>query len=426
MTPTAPLRTPTFEPLEARTGLPLKLAMQRLWLTGRILPAGARLIVQHVFRSQENAALEVVYSFPLPRDAALRSFRITGDGFEAHSELKQTEEAVKAYEEGIAQGALSTLARQYGDGVVNLTVGNIRPGETVVVHLEILAGVELRDDGLRFRFPFTLAPAYHARMKAAVTASGEGEIELPVSEFGDVILPPIRRDASELHEIGFDLTILHQLAIDEIGSPSHAIRVQNSSRVTLSPERDIPDRDLVLDARFASTATQVLAGIASDGKPHFAAIVPSTAFGAKTETPRRIAIVLDRSGSMQGAPLAQARKAIEACLAALSEDDFFGIVAFDNRVESLDSSLLRGARENRDKAREFLAHIEARGGTELANGFLEAARMLQGGGDILILTDGQVSGSERILAQARAGRNTPVLPRHRQRQPGPFPVFARP
>ena len=44
--------------------------MQRLWLTGQVLPAGARLVVQHVFRSEEEKPLEVIYSFPLPRDAA--------------------------------------------------------------------------------------------------------------------------------------------------------------------------------------------------------------------------------------------------------------------------------------------------------------------------------------------------------------------
>src|SRR5580692_8653128 len=154
----------SFAPVAADTGQTVKLAMQRLWLGGQVLPAGARLIVQHVFRSDEEHPLEVIYSFPLPRDAALRTFRITGEGFEAHSELRQTEEAVREYEQGIADGSLSALARQYGDGLVNLTVGNIRPKEVVTVYLEILAGVELRDDGFRFRFPFTPAPAYHSRM----------------------------------------------------------------------------------------------------------------------------------------------------------------------------------------------------------------------------------------------------------------------
>ena len=110
--------------------------------------------------------------------------------------------------------------------MVNLTVGNIRPKETVTVWLEILAGVELKDDGFRFRFPFTLAPSYHAGAKVAMVAPGEGEMELPAAEFGDVILPRFREDASALHQIGFDLSLCSQLELDEIGSPSHAVRVQ--------------------------------------------------------------------------------------------------------------------------------------------------------------------------------------------------------
>jgi len=389
-----------FAPVEGKSGEPVRLAMQRLWLTGQVLPAGARLTVQHVFKSAETNPVEVIYSFPLPRDAALRRFRITGDGFEAHSELRDTEGAMKAYEEGIAEGSLATLARQYGDGVMNLTVGNIRPGEQIAVYLEVIAGVELRDDGFRFRFPFTLAPAYHARARCAVV-DGEGEMELPADEFGDVILPRFRENASALHQVGFDLNVESGLEIDELGSPSHAVRVKRESaavnRVALMPEKDIPNRDLVLDAHYREIAPQVLTG-----KGKFAAVIPSTSFGAKADSPRRVVILLDRSGSMQGAPIAQASKAIDACLAALSETDFFGLVAFDDQVDACDTHLLAGTRENRERAHRFLESIHARGGTELARGFQKAVELLErGGGDVLILTDGQVAGTERILAEAR-------------------------
>lgn len=397
----------SFAPLVAATGNAVKLAMQRLWLTGQILPAGARLVVQHVFRSEEDKPLEVIYAFPLPRDAALRRFRITGEGFEARSDLKETEAAVKAYEEGIARGSLSTLARQYGDGLVNLTVGNLRPNETITVHLEILCGVELRDDGFRFRFPFTLAPAYHARARAAIAEPGEGEMELPSDEFGDVILPRFRADASALHQVGFEVSIVSQLGLDEIGSPTHAVRVRQDggtlARVSLAAENDIPNRDLVLDAHFRSMEPQVLAGRGRDGKGRFAAIIPSTAFGANMQAARRVVILLDRSGSMQGVPISQARKAIDACLGVLSETDYFGLAAFDNEVVAFEPALVPGTRGWRDKAHQFLMAIDARGGTELATGFLEAARMLAGGGgDILVLTDGEVFGTEKILADARS------------------------
>ncbi len=391
----------SFAPYSVVTGETLRLAMQRLWLGGRVMPAGARLTVQHVFQSEEEKPIEVVYAFALPRDAALRAFRITGEGFEVHSELKQTEEAVKTYEEGLAAGSLSTLARQYGDGTVNLTVGNVRPKETVTVYLDIVAGAELRDDGFRFRFPFTLAPSYHSQMRAALV-DGEGELELPADQFGDVILPRYRRDASSLHEVGFDLAVLHQLPIDEVSSPSHSIRVKDQgTRVMLAPARDVPDRDLVLDIRFKEVAPQVLAGPSVEGRRPFAAIVPSTAFGTQNAAPRRVAFLLDRSGSMAGTPLKQATQAIEACLAALAPEDRFGLVAFDDKTESMRGGLLPGTRENRDKAKGFLKQVDARGGTELAQGFLAAAHLLEGGGDVFVLTDGQVFGTEEILSQAR-------------------------
>ncbi len=399
--------TGCFEPRVAATGKTAPLAMQRLWLTGQVLPAGARLTVQHVFQSAADGPLEVIYCFALPRDAAMRAFRITGDGFESHSELRATEAAVKEYEQGVAHGRLSALARLHGDGAVNLTVGNIRPGETVTVYLDILAGVELHDHGFRFRFPFTLAPSYHPLAKFAVTGPGEGELELPPDIFGDVILPPYRRDAAALHQVGFDLTVTSPLEIDELGSPTHAVRVRREhggqNRVALAPEKDIPNRDLVLDAHFSAVTPQVLGGRSSDGTRRFAAIVPSSSFGSNPNTPRRTVILLDHSGSMEGTRLAQATRAIKACLGALAETDQFGLVAFSSGAKAFHSKLLPGSRKNRDKAHRFLEEVTADGGTELAKGFQAAVEVLgPGRGDVLIFTDGEVFGTEEILAKALA------------------------
>lgn len=396
-----------FAPRRAATGEELDLAMQSLWLAGRILPVGAHLVVRHTFRSQEQKPVEVIYSFALPRDAALRRFRVSGEGFSVRSELKPVGEAVRAYEEGLEEGHLATLARTYRDGIVNLTLGNLRPGETVTVLLEILCGVELHDDGLRFRFPFTLAPSYHARARVGEAAPGVGEIELPEDEFGDVILPRWAADASGLHAIGFRLTVEAGAELASVGSPSHAVdvRLENGRRgsVMLARERDVPNRDLVLDVRTREAWSGVLAGLCRQGKGHFAVVIPSPRFGARSEEPRSVVFVLDRSGSMSGAPIAQGLKACEACLAALTPGDRFGLIVFDNRVEAFRSHLVECSRENRDKAREFLASVDARGGTELAAGLEAAANMLRGvGGDIFLLTDGEVFGTESIIARARA------------------------
>jgi Ca-activated chloride channel family protein len=393
----------------ASSGQEVALAMQELWLSGTVLPTGARLVVRHIFQSQETEPLEVVYSFMLPRDAALRSFRIVGEDFEIESDLRPTKEAVKLYERGIEKGHLSTLAQTYADGIVNLNVGNIRPGEKVSVYLEIVAGVDIQDDGFRFRFPFTLAPGYHSRARSAEVEPGVGEIDLPDDEFGDVILPRWHANAKELHRVGFNLNLQLVDESVEVSSPSHSIGVRHTPKsdyqVRLATEGEQPNRDLVLDARYSTKKPIVLAGTDANGKARFAVVVPSSCLGEARAHPRRFVFLVDRSGSMSSEPMEQAKRAVRACLGALREQDQFGIVVFDDRSEHFESSLKCASLEQREAADQFLHRIDSRGGTKMAAG-IEAAVTLLGseGGDILLLTDGQVFGGEAIMERVRQSK----------------------
>ncbi|GBD36588.1 hypothetical protein HRbin36_01713 [bacterium HR36] len=346
-----------------------------------------------------------MYAFPLPRDAALQRFRILGPDFDVTSQLRPTHEAVEEYEKALQQGHLAGLSRQYRDGLVNLNLGNLRPDETVIVYLDILAGVELHDRGLRFRFPFTLAPCYHPKARAVAVAPGIGEMELPES-FGDVLLPQWVQDAGQLHGVGFELRVRMPAAELEIGSPSHAITVGRDNgtyQVRLAREKDVPNRDLILDVRSAANGPTITGGLAQDKKAYFAVVLPSHMFGKPNdEEPKQVVFVLDRSGSMAGQPLHQAKRALEACLGAMREGDQFSIVAFDSEVETLSPTLLPADSAGRQRAKQFLSQIEARGGTELTQGLLTAVGIIkEHGGAILVLTDGQVFGTEEILQQIR-------------------------
>lgn len=401
-----------FDVRDARTGRSLRLTLQRLWLTGRVLPVGAELRVQHGFQSGESGPVEVVYAFALPRDAALRRFRIRGEGWSVDSELRPLAEAERLYEQGITAGHMAAWVRSYRDGVVNLTLGNLRPGAMVWVDLELLAGVDPCDDGWRFRFPFTLAPTYHPGARTISPAPGMGELELP-AEFGDVLLPPWMRDATQLHKVGFDLQLVLPAPLREVRCPSHRIVVDTSTprqaRVTLATETDVPNRDLVLEARFAGELEGLVGGIADRTAGGFALMIPSTRFtrahARADERPRRVVFVLDRSGSMSGEPLTQARRAVEACLGACTDRDLFGVVAFDHTVESFSDTLVSADRCQRNRAQAWLAGVEAVGGTELLAGIRAGAALLgDEGGDLLVLTDGQVAGTEDILQSLPQGR----------------------
>jgi len=118
-----------------------------------------------------------------------------------------------------------------------------------------------------------------------------------------------------------------------------------------------------------------------------------------------IVVVLDRSGSMGGEPIAAARSAITDLVRRLSPQDAFGLVTFDAHVE-IPVPVGRMGERSLDDVLAAVADIEARGATDLSAGYLmglrEASRALTqpdasaadmrcSGATVLLLSDGHAN-----------------------------------
>jgi Ca-activated chloride channel family protein len=111
--------------------------------------------------------------------------------------------------------------------------------------------------------------------------------------------------------------------------------------------------------------------------------------------PKDICFVLDTSGSMAGAKLDQAKKALRFCLANLGADDRFEIVRFSTEAEPLFGKLADADKANLARAEEFIAGLKPIGGTAIGDA-LEKALSLRGDRKadarpyhVIFLTDGQ-------------------------------------
>jgi Ca-activated chloride channel family protein len=62
---------------------------------------------------------------------------------------------------------------------------------------------------------------------------------------------------------------------------------------------------------------------------------PPPAPGAPARVPLTLALVLDRSGSMEGEPLDAARRAAAGVVRRLRPDDVVGVVAYDDQVTTV-------------------------------------------------------------------------------------------
>ncbi|MCX6397196.1 MAG: VWA domain-containing protein [Propionibacteriales bacterium] len=111
--------------------------------------------------------------------------------------------------------------------------------------------------------------------------------------------------------------------------------------------------------------------------------------------PSSLQVVLDRSGSMAGAPLEGAKKALIALVQRLEPIDNFGLVTFDNTAQ-----LVVAAGPLHDKAAVIaeIQRIDAGGSTDLGAGYLRGLRELRrvvqttgAGGTLLVISDGHVN-----------------------------------
>ncbi|HEU5089750.1 MAG TPA: VWA domain-containing protein, partial [Roseiflexaceae bacterium] len=125
--------------------------------------------------------------------------------------------------------------------------------------------------------------------------------------------------------------------------------------------------------------------------------VEATAAAATESVPLNYCMVLDRSGSMQGAKLAALKDATKRAIDLLNAQDIVSIVLFDDTVQVLVPAT---AASDKDGLKAQIDAIQEAGGTAMSGGMQAGLAELQRNASadrvsgMLILTDGQTWGDE--------------------------------
>lgn len=124
-------------------------------------------------------------------------------------------------------------------------------------------------------------------------------------------------------------------------------------------------------------------------------------------TPKDVTLVLDRSGSMAGEPIAQARDAAAGIIERLGSRDRVNVIAFDDDVDPLFHRPQATAGAAREEALNFVGRLRSGGGTDIAFALRRALEAQHGDSAgrpqvVIFLTDGR---SDPEAALALAARN---------------------
>jgi Ca-activated chloride channel family protein len=121
---------------------------------------------------------------------------------------------------------------------------------------------------------------------------------------------------------------------------------------------------------------------------------PNQPQASKTKvTPKRLSLVVDRSGSMSGQPLHEALKCVEHIASCMTTDDRISVVVYDDKVNVL---MPLGPVTSQEAMKRLLSKVEEGGSTNLFGGWEQGAKQLEKSQDnsisrVILLSDGQAN-----------------------------------
>ncbi len=343
----------------------------------------AHTAVDQTFHNPEPRDLEATYLFPVPVDASISAFSLYVDGQPLAAEILSAASAREIYE-GIVRRRLDPGLLEYvGQG------------------------------------------AYKARI-FPVPALGDKRLELAYDEVVTrqagvyrytYPLNTEKFSATPLEEVSLTVQLHASRPLKAIYSPSHAIVVERDgefdARVIWADENTTPAEDFVLYYTVADEAVGVdllTWAPAGDSLAYYLLLAAPQVDPPDAQViPKRLILVLDRSGSMLGPLFDQARAALRFVIGNLDEQDQVNVVDYGTAVAAFADSTVPATAANREALLAYVASLSATGGTYIDGALARSLAMVRGDDRaeiVLFLTDGRPTIGERdteaIVARAAA------------------------
>ncbi|RKU35889.1 hypothetical protein C6495_04790 [Candidatus Poribacteria bacterium] len=327
--------------------------------------------IDQVFANPNDRQLEGTYFFPLADDVAVSDFVLYIDGEPVTAELLRKDEARHIYE-GIVRASQDPALLEYiGRGMFQARVFPIPPKGERRIQLEYAQILKVNAELAKYTYPLrTEKFTPHPVGSVAVSL----EIESP---------HPLKTIYSPSHDIAIHRKHARHASVSYEGAnvPAHRDFVCYYS---------VSDKDVSMNLLTHRTTP--------DAAGYFLLLISPKYDVKKTDILEKDFIfVLDRSSSMAGTKIEQAKKALRFCMRNLNDGDRFNLISFNADVEPFSEKLVP-VKDKRQTALAFISRIDALGHTNINDALLTALAAEPDAARpriLIFLTDGEPTIGER-------------------------------
>ncbi len=317
--------------------------------------------VDQEFFNPNNQRLEGTYLFPVPKGAQLDKFTMEIGGKQVEAELLPAEKARAIYEDIVRKMRDPALLEYADRDTFKVRIFPIEPRSNKRITLSYTQVLKADNGLVGYLYPLNTE-----KFSAAPIKTVSVKIEL---------------DAKR--------------ALKSVYSPSHSVEIKHhgdtGATVGFEAKEVRPDTDFQVfwtcDDRDLGVSLLTFKEAGEDGYFLLLAAPGADAKSSRQVIPKDVVFILDTSGSMAGAKLRQAKKALQFCVENLNDADRFEIIRFSTEAEPLFEKLTEANAGNRQRAAEFIEGLKPIGGTAIEEALVKALALRP---DVVIfLTDGQ-------------------------------------
>ncbi|NIM96383.1 MAG: VWA domain-containing protein [Anaerolineales bacterium] len=311
----------------------------------------ARTRVHQRFYNPYNQTITGRYIFPLPPDVSITNFNIKLDGEPQSLHRALVAESEEYLKEAITNHKDPSLLQYLGweTYAVDLFLPAQGSLEMMLDYEEII-----QPQGNLLRYFYTLGTE--------------------------------RYSAWPLQEVSVRVDLKSEQGIANVYSPGHPLSVQRLNpdhvRATYLARDVLPTEHFEL--YYNLTEETFGAAMLTSPDPersdegHFMFLFsPSSTLSSTDSAPKDIVFVMDRSGSMAGEKIMQAKEAMDFILGQLNERDRFAVIAFDDLIESSSEGLQGVSSRSVQSAQAYVERLFDRGDTDIEAALRRALKLLE-------------------------------------------------
>lgn len=375
--------------------------------------------VDQLFEQNNDKPLDCRYLFPLPADAAAYRCEMRVNGRVVAAKTEKRSEARKQFKQAKARGRRAALTESERDNLFTLQLGNLQPGDVVLMRFAYLQPVQRLRERRTLRIPVNPGVRYIPGEPLLRENSGPGPVDDTdlVPDASRITTPRIAADHPDAASLHASVR-LHGAGdfTDSVSSPSHPIVVRKEGEdllAALAIDGNLPNRDFVFTwNEKCPTAPVVRAWLDENRRGLLEVRLPEAPANTATTPPPDVYFLLDRSGSMDGDNWTGACKALAAFVPRLHPETRVWLALFESTVRDYESKLIRAADIDFGAEGSAIYRIGVDGGTELVPALehlcgKKKAHSGEHHAAVLVITDGQI-GHERGAVMAAKKLGCPV------------------